>query len=377
MPFFTLEGHSKGSNARAGLIQTAHGDIQTPIFMPVGTQATVKAVHFSELKEDIQADIILGNTYHLYLRPGIEVLKNAGGLQKFTGWNKPMLTDSGGFQVYSLAHRRKITEEGVKFASHIDGSYHLFTPEGVIDIQRAIGADIIMAFDECTPYPCGYTYAKNSLGLTHRWLDRCLAHMKKGEGNYGYAQHLFPIVQGSVYKDLRIESAKYIADKGAAGNAIGGLAVGEPAEEMYSMIEIVNDILPISAPRYLMGVGTPENILEAIDRGIDMFDCVMPTRNARHGYLFTHQGILHAKSKKWEFDLSAVDSLSSNPLIQSTSKSYLRHLFKCEELLAMQIASINNLSFYLELVREARAHIQAGDYKSWKEEKIKAVMSKL
>jgi queuine tRNA-ribosyltransferase len=377
MSFFSLVGHSKDSNARAGLIQTAHGEIQTPIFMPVGTQATVKAVHFSELKEDIKADIILGNTYHLYLRPGIEVLKNAGGLQKFTGWNKPMLTDSGGFQVYSLAHRRKITEEGVKFASHIDGSYHLFTPEGVIDIQRAIGADIIMAFDECTPYPCDYTYAKNSLGLTHRWLDRCLAHMKKGEGNYGYAQHLFPIVQGSVYKDLRIESAKYIADKGATGNAIGGLAVGEPAEEMYAMIEVVNDILPVSAPRYLMGVGTPENILEAIDRGIDMFDCVMPTRNARHGYLFTHQGILHAKSRKWEFDLSAVDSLSSNPLIQSTSKSYLRHLFKCEELLAMQIASINNLSFYLDLVREARAHILAGDYKSWKEAKIRAVMCKL
>jgi queuine tRNA-ribosyltransferase len=377
MSFFSLVGYSKDSNARAGLIQTAHGEIQTPIFMPVGTQATVKAVHFSELKEDIKADIILGNTYHLYLRPGIEVLKNAGGLQKFTGWNKPMLTDSGGFQVYSLAHRRKITEEGVKFASHIDGSYHLFTPEGVIDIQRAIGADIIMAFDECTPYPCDYTYAKNSLGLTHRWLDRCLAHMKKGEGNYGYAQHLFPIVQGSVYKDLRIESAKYIADKGATGNAIGGLAVGEPAEEMYAMIEVVNDILPVSAPRYLMGVGTPENILEAIDRGIDMFDCVMPTRNARHGYLFTHQGILHAKSRKWEFDLSAVDSLSSNPLIQSTSKSYLRHLFKCEELLAMQIASINNLSFYLDLVREARAHILAGDYKSWKEAKIRAVMCKL
>jgi queuine tRNA-ribosyltransferase len=377
MSFFSLVGHSKDSNARAGLIQTAHGEIQTPIFMPVGTQATVKAVHFSELKEDIKADIILGNTYHLYLRPGIEVLKNAGGLQKFTGWNKPMLTDSGGFQVYSLAHRRKITEEGVKFASHIDGSYHLFTPEGVIDIQRAIGADIIMAFDECTPYPCDYTYAKNSLGLTHRWLDRCLAHMKKGEGNYGYAQHLFPIVQGSVYKDLRIESAKYIADKGATGNAIGGLAVGEPTEEMYAMIEVVNDILPVSAPRYLMGVGTPENILEAIDRGIDMFDCVMPTRNARHGYLFTHQGILHAKSRKWEFDLSAVDSLSSNPLIQSTSKSYLRHLFKCEELLAMQIASINNLSFYLDLVREARAHILAGDYKSWKEAKIRAVMCKL
>jgi queuine tRNA-ribosyltransferase len=376
MSFFSLVGHSKDSNARAGLIQTAHGEIQTPIFMPVGTQATVKAVHFSELKEDIKADIILGNTYHLYLRPGIEVLKNAGGLQKFTGWNKPMLTDSGGFQVYSLAHRRKITEEGVKFASHIDGSYHLFTPEGVIDIQRAIGADIIMAFDECTPYPCDYTYVKNSLGLTHRWLDRCLAHMKKGEGNYGYAQHLFPIVQGSVYKDLRIESAKYIADKGATGNAIGGLAVGEPAEEMYAMIEVVNDILPVSAPRYLMGVGTPENILEAIDRGIDMFDCVMPTRNARHGYLFTHQGILHAKSRKWEFDLSAVDSLSSNPLIQSTSKSYLRHLFKCEELLAMQIASINNLSFYLDLVREARAHILAGDYKSWKEAKIRAVMCK-
>jgi queuine tRNA-ribosyltransferase len=377
MSFFSLVGHSKDSNARAGLIQTAHGEIQTPIFMPVGTQATVKAVHFSELKNDIKAEIILGNTYHLYLRPGIDVLKNAGGLQKFGGWNKPMLTDSGGFQVYSLAHRRKITEEGVKFASHIDGSYHLFTPENVMDIQREIGADIIMAFDECTPYPCAYDYAKNSLGLTHRWLDRCIQHFEKSEGLYGYKQHLFPIVQGSVYKDLRIESAKYIADKGAVGNAIGGLAVGEPAEEMYEMIEIVNEILPQSAPRYLMGVGTPENILEAIDRGIDMFDCVMPTRNARHGYLFTHQGILHAKSKKWEFDLSPIDSLSSNSLIQSTSKSYLRHLFKCEELLAMQIASINNLSFYLELVREARMHILAGDYKHWKEEKIRAVMCKL
>jgi queuine tRNA-ribosyltransferase len=377
MSFFTLQNTSSSSNARAGLIQSAHGEIKTPIFMPVGTQATVKAVHFSELKNDIKADIILGNTYHLYLRPGIEVLKNAGGLQKFGGWNKPMLTDSGGFQVYSLAHRRKITEEGVKFASHIDGSYHLFTPENVMDIQRAIGADIIMAFDECTPYPCEYHYAKNSLGLTHRWLDRCIEHFEKSEGLYGYKQHLFPIVQGSVYKDLRIESAKYIADKGAVGNAIGGLAVGEPAEEMYEMIEIVNDILPHTAPRYLMGVGTPENILEAIDRGIDMFDCVMPTRNARHGYLFTHSGILHAKSKKWEFDLSPIDEFSENELLRTTSKSYLRHLFKCEELLAMQIASINNLSFYLELVREARQHIIDGDFSTWKIEKIKAISHKL
>jgi len=377
MSFFTLQHTSPSSHARAGLIQTAHGDIQTPIFMPVGTQATVKAVHFSELRNDIKADIILGNTYHLYLRPGIEVLKNAGGLQKFGGWNKPMLTDSGGFQVYSLAHRRKISEDGVKFASHIDGSYHLFTPENVMDIQRAIGADIIMAFDECTPYPCDYHYAKNSLGLTHRWLDRCIRRLADSEGIYGYAQYLFPIVQGSVYKDLRMESAKFIADKACAGNAIGGLAVGEPAGEMYEMIEVVNAILPQNAPRYLMGVGTPENILEAIDRGVDMFDCVMPTRNARHGLLFTHNGVLHIKNKKWEFDLSPIDDVSGNTLMQTTTKSYLRHLFKCEELLGMQIASINNLNFYLELVREARRHIIQGDYSSWKKEKILSISRKL
>lgn len=377
MSFFTLQHNSPNSHARAGIIHTAHGEIHTPIFMPVGTQAAVKGIHFSELKSDIKADIILCNTYHLYLRPGIDVLKNAGGLQKFTAWNRPMLTDSGGFQVYSLAHRRKISEEGVKFSSHIDGSYHFFTPENVMDNQRAIGADIIMAFDECTPYPCEYDYAKKSLGLTHRWLDRCIGHFKKSEGLYGYKQHLFPIVQGSTYKELRIESAKYIADKGAVGNAIGGLAVGEPAEEMYEMIEIVNDILPLDAPRYLMGVGTPENILEAIDRGIDMFDCVMPTRNARHGLLFTHQGILHIKNKKWEFDLSPIDEFSGNELLRTTSKSYLRHLFKCEELLAMQIASINNLSFYLELVREARQHIIDGDFAKWKEEKINNISQRL
>lgn len=377
MSFFNLEHTSSRTQARAGEIQTAHGVIQTPIFMPVGTQAAVKGVHFSELKNDIKADIILGNTYHLYLRPGTEVIKNAGGLQKFNGWNRPLLTDSGGFQVYSLAHRRKITEEGVKFASHIDGSYHLFTPENVIDIQRAIGADIIMAFDECTPYPCDYNYAKKSLGLTHRWLDRCISRFNETKDIYDFSQYLFPIVQGSVYKDLRIESAKFVADKGAVGNAIGGLAVGEPAEEMYEMIEVVNSILPQNAPRYLMGVGTPENILEAIDRGIDMFDCVMPTRNARHGLLYTHQGILHIKNKKWEFDLSSIDDLSENELMRSTTKSYLRHLFKCDELLAMQIATINNLTFYLELVREARKHIFTGDFCDWKIEKIKQISQKL
>ena len=371
--FFNLESTCIGSNARAGCIETAHGRIQTPIFMPVGTQGTVKGVHFTELSNDIKSDIILGNTYHLYLRPGVDVIANAGGLQKFNGWNRPMLTDSGGYQVYSLAHRRKITEEGVRFASHIDGSHHWFTPENVIDIQRKIGADIIMAFDECTPYPCDYDYAKKSIAMTHRWLDRCIDRFESTESCYGYSQTLFPIVQGSVYKDLRIESAKYIADKGALGNAIGGLAVGEPDHEMYDMIEVVNDILPKTSPRYLMGVGTPSNILEAIDRGVDMFDCVMPTRNARHGYLFTHQGVLHARSKKWELDLSPIDASSQNSLISTTSKSYLRHLFKCGELLAMQIASINNLSFYLELVREAREHIIEGDFPSWKRKKIEEV----
>jgi queuine tRNA-ribosyltransferase len=375
--FFELNKSCGGTAARAGTITTDHGVIQTPIFMPVGTAATVKAVHFSELKQDIGAQIILGNTYHLYLRPGIEVLEKAGGLQQFTTWNQPMLTDSGGFQVYSLAHRRKITEEGVKFQSHLDGSYHLFTPENVMDIQRSIGADIIMAFDECTPYPCDYNYAKKSLAMTHRWLDRCIKRFDETPEKYGYRQFLFPIVQGSTYKDLRIESAEYIASKNAFGNAIGGLAVGEPDEEMYAMIEVVNDVLPIDKPRYLMGVGTPANILEAIERGIDMFDCVMPTRNARHGLLFTHQGIIHIKNKKWEFDFSPIDSENSTPLIHSHSKSYLRHLFKCEEILAMQIATINNLSFYLQLVKEAREHILAGDFKSWKAAKLARIMQKI
>lgn len=375
--FFTLDKSSTKSHARAGTIKTDHGIIETPIFMPVGTAATVKGVHFKELREDINAHIILGNTYHLYLRPGIDVIKNAGGLQSFTQWNRPMLTDSGGFQVYSLAHRRKITEEGVKFQSHIDGSYHLFTPENVMDIQRTIGADIIMAFDECTPYPCDYKYAKNSLGMTHRWLERCMNRFNATEPLYGYKQFLFPIVQGSVYKDLRIESAQFIADMNAEGNAIGGLAVGEPDEEMYEMIEVVNDILPIDKPRYLMGVGTPANILEAIERGVDMFDCVMPTRNARHGFLFTHQGIINIKNKKWEYDLSPIDSLSGNPLISSTTKSYLRHVIRVEELLGMQIASINNLQFYLELVREARQNILNDTYESWKIEKLRQVMTRL
>lgn len=377
MPFFQLEKTALNSQARTGRITTDHGEIRTPIFMPVGTQGTVKGVHFSELSNDIKADIILGNTYHLYLRPGTDVIQQAGGIQQFNGWRKPMLTDSGGFQVYSLAHRRKITEDGVKFASHIDGSYHLFTPEKVIDVQRKIGADIIMAFDECTPYPCDYSYAKKSLALTHRWLDRCIAQFNTTEDLYGYKQTMFPIVQGSVYRDLRLESAKFIADKGSLGYAIGGLAVGEPDHEMYEMIELVNDILPKEAPRYLMGVGTPANILEAIDRGVDMFDCVMPTRNARHGLLYTHQGVLHIKNKKWEFDYSSIDAQSRNPLIQRTSKAYLRHLFKCEELLSMQIASINNLSFYIELVREARLHIELGDFPDWKRSKLEVIQQKL
>jgi len=375
--FFELHKTCGDTAARAGTITTDHGIIETPIFMPVGTAATVKAVHFSELKQDVEAQIILGNTYHLYLRPGIEVLEKAGGLQQFTTWNKPMLTDSGGFQVYSLAHRRKITEEGVKFQSHIDGSYHLFTPENVMDIQRSIGADIIMAFDECTPYPCDYKYAKKSLAMTHRWLDRCIKRFDETPDKYGYRQFLFPIVQGSTYKDLRIESAEYIASKNAFGNAIGGLAVGEPDDEMYEMIEVVNGILPSEKPRYLMGVGTPANILEAIERGIDMFDCVMPTRNARHGLLFTHQGIVHIKNKKWEFDFSPIDSENSTALIHTHSKSYLRHLFKCNEILAMQIATINNLSFYLQLVKEAREHILLGDFKTWKNAKLARIMQKI
>lgn len=375
--FFNLNKSCKDTKARAGTIQTENGIIETPIFMPVGTAATVKGVHFHELKEDIGAQIILGNTYHLYLRPGTEVIEKAGGLLKFGGWNKPMLTDSGGFQVYSLAHRRKITEEGVRFQSHLDGSYHFFTPENVMDIQRKIGADIIMAFDECTPYPCDYSYAKKSLAMTHRWLDRCFTQFNNTAPKYGYPQYLFPIVQGSVYKDLRIESAHYISEKNAAGNAIGGLAVGEPAEEMYEMLEIVNDILPLEKPRYLMGVGTPENILEAISRGVDMFDCVMPTRNARHGFLFTNQGVINIKNKKWEFDFSPIDNLSNNPLLHNTTKSYLRHLIRSNELLGMQIASINNLSFYLQLVKEARQQILNDNFENWKKAKLKQITERL
>ena len=375
--FFKLNKSCKDTKARAGIIQTENGIIETPIFMPVGTAATVKGVHFQELSEDIGAQIILGNTYHLYLRPGTDVIEKAGGLLKFGGWNKPMLTDSGGFQVYSLAHRRKITEEGVRFQSHLDGSYHFFTPENVMDIQRKIGADIIMAFDECTPYPCDYSYAKNSLAMTHRWLDRCFIQFNNTEPKYGYPQYLFPIVQGSVYKDLRIESAHFISEKNAAGNAIGGLAVGEPAEEMYEMLEVVNGILPQDKPRYLMGVGTPENILEAISRGVDMFDCVMPTRNARHGFLFTNQGVINIKNKKWEFDFSPIDNLSNNPLLQNTTKSYLRHLIRSNELLGMQIASINNLSFYLQLVKDARQQILNDNFENWKKTKLKQITERL
>jgi queuine tRNA-ribosyltransferase len=375
--FFKLNKSCKDTKARAGIIQTENGIIETPIFMPVGTAATVKGVHFQELSEDIGAQIILGNTYHLYLRPGTDVIEKAGGLLKFGGWNKPMLTDSGGFQVYSLAHRRKITEEGVRFQSHLDGSYHFFTPENVMDIQRKIGADIIMAFDECTPYPCDYSYAKKSLAMTHRWLDRCFVQFNNTEPKYGYPQYLFPIVQGSVYKDLRIESAHFISEKNAAGNAIGGLAVGEPAEEMYEMLEVVNGILPQEKPRYLMGVGTPENILEAISRGVDMFDCVMPTRNARHGFLFTNQGVINIKNKKWEFDFSPIDNLSNNPLLQNTTKSYLRHLIRSNELLGMQIASINNLSFYLQLVKDARQQILNDNFENWKKTKLKQITERL
>ncbi len=363
---FSISLSDDKSNARAGRIQTDHGIIETPIFMPVGTVATVKGVHQKELKEEIHAQIILGNTYHLYLRPGLEVLQEAGGLHRFNGWDRPILTDSGGYQVYSLAARRKITEEGVKFQSHIDGSRHLFTPENVMDIQRIIGADIIMAFDECTPYPCEYDYARRSMHMTHRWLKRCCQHFDQTEGLYGYQQTLFPIVQGSVYPDLRSQSAEKVASFERAANAIGGLSVGEPAEDMYAMTDIVCQILPKDKPRYLMGVGTPVNILESIALGIDMFDCVMPTRNARHGMLFTSEGIIHIKNKKWERDFSPIDKNCPASTSQFYTKAYLRHLFKAKELLAMQIASIHNLSFYLWLVKTAREHILAGDFSSWK-----------
>lgn len=362
---FLLQHTDNGSDARAGLITTAHGQIKTPIFMPVGTCASVKGVHISELHEQIKAQIILGNTYHLYLRPGLDVLKAAGGLHKFNGWDKPILTDSGGFQVFSLTGIRKLKEEGCEFRSHIDGSRHFFTPENVIDTERTIGADIIMAFDECPPGESDYQYAANSLRLTQRWLDRCIKRMDETEPCYGYEQTLFPIVQGCTYKDLRIDAAKHVADKGADGNAIGGLAVGEPTEVMYEMIEIVNGILPKDKPRYLMGVGTPQNILEAIERGVDMFDCVMPTRNGRNAMLFTYEGTMNMRNKKWEMDFSPIDP-DGCQVDRFYTKAYLHHLFKAQELLAMQIASIHNLAFYLRLVTDAREHIIQGDFTVWK-----------
>ncbi|MDT0644843.1 tRNA guanosine(34) transglycosylase Tgt [Zunongwangia sp. F363] len=363
---FELLSTDKAGIARAGTITTDHGKIETPIFMPVGTVASVKGVHQRELKEDINPDIILGNTYHLYLRPQTDILKKAGGLHKFMNWDRNILTDSGGYQVYSLSARRKIKEEGVKFKSHIDGSYHTFTPENVMEIQRTIGADIIMAFDECTPYPCDYKYARRSMHMTHRWLDRCIAHLEKTPPLYGYSQSLFPIVQGSTYKDLREQSAEYIASVGAEGNAIGGLSVGEPAEEMYAMTEVVTNILPKEKPRYLMGVGTPINILENIALGVDMFDCVMPTRNARNGMLFTAHGTINIKNKKWQEDFSPIDEMGITYVDTYYSKAYLRHLFTVNEMLGKQIATVHNLGFYLWLVREARKHILAGDFSSWK-----------
>ena len=365
------------SRARAGKITTDHGVIETPIFMPVGTVATVKGVHQRELKEEINPDIILGNTYHLYLRPKVEILKQAGGLHKFMNWDRNILTDSGGFQVYSLSANRKIKEEGVKFKSHIDGSYHFFSPENVMEVQRAIGADIIMAFDECTPYPCDYRYAKRSMHMTHRWLDRCVTHFNKTPELYGYSQALFPIVQGSTYKDLRQQSAEYIANVGAEGNAIGGLSVGEPAEEMYAMTDVVTSILPEDKPRYLMGVGTPINILENIALGIDMFDCVMPTRNARNGMLFTAEGIINIKNKKWENDFSPIDAMGHTWVDTEYSKAYLRHLFTANESLGKQIASIHNLGFYMWLVREARQQILAGTFASWKNKMVKQLGERL
>lgn len=374
---FELQYTDPNSRARAGLITTDHGQIQTPIFMPVGTLGSVKAVHLHELKDDIKAQIILGNTYHLYLRPGLEILRQAGGLHKFNGWDRPILTDSGGFQVFSLSDRRKLTEEGAHFRSHIDGSKHLFTPENVVDTERVIGADIMMALDECTPGDADYAYAKKSLALTRRWLDRGWKRYCETDGLYGYRQAYFPIVQGCVYPDLRREAAKHVADLGADGNAIGGLAVGEPTEKMYEMIEVVNEILPADKPRYLMGVGTPANILEGIERGVDMFDCVMPTRNGRNGMLFTRNGIMNMRNKKWENDFSPVDEYGTSYVDRQYTKAYLRHLFISDEILAMQIASVHNLAFYVWLSQEARRQILAGTFKSWKDEMIQRVTTRL
>lgn len=374
---FTVEARDNLSKARVGKFKTAHGEINTPIFMPVGTAGTVKAVHQREIKEDINAEIILGNTYHLYLRPGLGVVEKAGGLHGFMGWDRPILTDSGGYQVYSLAETRKIKEEGVTFKSHIDGSKHIFSPERVMDIQRIIGADIMMAFDECTPYPCDYEYARKSMDMTHRWLKRCCDHFDSTSGKYGYEQHLFPIVQGSTYKDLRKQSAETIASFDRVGNAIGGLSVGEPAEMMYEMTELVCDILPADKPRYLMGVGTPANILECIALGVDMFDCVMPTRNARNGMLFTTNGIMNMRNEKWKDDFSPIDENLGGYASSFYSRAYLRHLISSKEILGAQIASIHNLSFYLWLVRQAREHILRGDFTDWKNKMVVKLMTRL
>lgn len=374
---FKFLGRDNKSSARAGEIQTDHGIIETPIFMPVGTAGTVKGIHIKDVKEDVNADIILGNTYHLYLRPGTDIIEKAGGLHKFNGWDRPILTDSGGYQVYSLSGTRKLDEKGVIFQSHIDGSRHNFNPETVIDIQRIIGADIIMAFDECTPYPCDYDYAKNSLQITHNWLDRCITHFDRTDAKYGYSQTLFPIVQGSTFKDLRKQSAEFIASKGADGNAIGGLSVGEPHEMMYEMTELVCAILPDDKPRYLMGVGTPANILESIALGVDMFDCVMPTRNGRNGMLFTKNGIINIKNKKWADNFSPIDAEGNSFVDHQYTKAYLRHLFVAKEMLGGMIGSLHNLSFYLWLVREARKHIIEGDFALWKEVMVKKVSQRL
>lgn len=374
---YTLQHKDPNSKARAGVLETDNGNIQTPIFMPVGTAGTVKGVHQHELEEDIKADIILGNTYHLYLRPGLEVLEKAEGLHKFNNWNKPILTDSGGYQVYSLSNNRKINEKGVKFQSHIDGSYHMFTPERSIEIQRSIGADIIMAFDECTPYPCPYEYAKDSMDMTHRWLKRCFDAFDKTEPMYGFEQALFPIVQGSVYKDLRKESAETIASHDALGYAIGGLSVGEPDEDLYEMTDVVAGVLPEDSPRYLMGVGTPINLLECVALGIDMFDCVMPTRNARHGMIFTSEGTINIKNKKWYDDFSPLDPNGTSYVDHTYSKAYLRHLMISNEYLGLMIASIHNLAFYLDLMKSARKHIIEGDFREWKDERVKKMSNRL
>lgn len=374
---FELQYTDGKTNARAGLIQTDHGPIETPIFMPVGTVGSVKGLTVHDLKEEVKAQIILGNTYHLYLRPGTEILEKAGGLHKFNGWDRPILTDSGGFQVFSLTGIRKLTEEGCTFSSHLDGSKHMFTPEKVMDIERSIGADIIMALDECPPGTSDRAYAEKSLGLTHRWLDRCINRFNETEPLYGYHQSLFPIVQGCTYRDLRQKSAEFVASKNADGNAIGGLAVGEPAEVMYEMIEVVNEILPKDRPRYLMGVGTPANLLESIERGVDMFDCVMPTRNGRNACLFTSEGIMNMRNKKWEDDFTPIDPKGTAECDCFYTKAYLHHLFKAQELLALEIASIHNLAFYLWLVQNARKHIIAGDFSTWKSMMMRRVTNRL